>query len=125
VKYDSCTIHVRWSGDDTSLAELVAHVLGETADRFATIESSAVTVDVQLNHAYDPERPDNFLHWRFYLDIIRNVDASSSAMVGAVSSLLEALWHGDIDAVAGCDFEDELPRHGGIDASNSKWPTPL
>jgi len=122
MKYDSCTIYVRWSGDDSSLAESVADALKGEPGRFASVQSQMVSADVQKNHAYDPtgrfgpnrtdQRPQ-FLSWPFYVDIERNPQTSPSEMVEAISAVLDALWHGDIDAVASCDFEDELPRRGG------------
>ncbi|MGW3940341.1 hypothetical protein [Streptomyces phaeochromogenes] len=37
-----------------------------------------------------------------------------AVLVEAVSRVLKAVWNRGLDAVAACDFEDELPDLGGL-----------
>ncbi|MEV5866641.1 hypothetical protein AB0L79_08340 [Streptomyces tendae] len=64
--------------------------------------------------------PSDFLQWPTVLECEARAGAPDE-VVQAVTAVLEALWHGGFKAVAACDFEDELPAHGGID----RYPRPV
>ncbi|MFI2415798.1 hypothetical protein [Streptomyces sp. NPDC018947] len=63
--------------------------------------------------------PSDFLQWPTVLECETRAGAPNE-VVQAVTSVLEALWRAGFKAVAACDFEDELPAHGGID----RYPYP-
>ncbi|MFV6030665.1 hypothetical protein [Streptomyces sp. NPDC056264] len=63
--------------------------------------------------------PSDFLQWPTVLECEAPSGAPAEA-VQAVTSVLEALWHGGFKAVAACGFEDELPARGGTD----RYPRP-
>ena len=64
-------------------------------------------------------RPFDFLQWPTVLECEAPAGAPDE-VVQAVTTVLEALWDGGFKAVAACDFEDELPAHGGI----GRYPCP-
>jgi hypothetical protein len=64
--------------------------------------------------------PFDFLQWPTVLECEAPAGTPAEEVVQAVTAVLEALWHGGFKAVAACDFEDELPAHGGID----RYPLP-
>jgi len=79
--------------------------------------SDGVTVDVRRNQGADPARvdasADDFLFFPVVLDVQPNTDIDRRIYIERVGALLEKLWSNGLRAVAACDFEDELPRHGG------------
>jgi hypothetical protein len=83
----------------------------------ATGLSDEMTVDVRGNPDADPARadasPDGFLFFPAVLDIEPNPDVDRRIYIERVGRLLEKLWSDGLRAVAACDFEAELPRHGG------------
>ena len=75
-----------------------------------------IAIDVRRNDGFDIIRrndPDGFLYYRYYLDIDAVPGQQRVAQVALVEQILECLWEHGYAAVAACDFEDELPRHGG------------
>ncbi|MFF5506489.1 hypothetical protein [Streptomyces roseolus] len=63
--------------------------------------------------------PFDFLQWPTVLECEAHA-GTPAEVVQAVTTVLEALWHGGFKAVAACDFEDELPARGGAD----RYPRP-
>lgn len=110
--YDYCKIYADVPIGRDSLAELVGSSLESTPDRFGTILTEAITVDVRKNDDYSAGS-HNFVYWPYYLDVSRAESASDEAMRDAVSRILQVLWGRDVNAVAACEFEDELPALGG------------
>ncbi|RUT39510.1 1,4-dihydroxy-6-naphthoate synthase [Paenibacillus anaericanus] len=56
---------------------------------------------------------DDFLHYKYYLEIEPTEDVNDSNYVLVISNLLTKLWDAGFKAVASCDFEDLLPKKGG------------
>ena len=110
-RYDYCKIFL--NGLDREAAQrAVVRLLDGTPQRFFSIQSEFVHVDVRRNDDHDPSRLDDFLFWPIYLDVMRRPNASNESVRASVSALLRGLWQGDVDAVPACDFEDELPSPG-------------
>lgn len=61
---------------------------------------------------------DQFLYFRYYLDIEPYDNNCSEVYIADISCLLESLWKKNINAVAACDFEDLLPKKGGYNYKN-------
>jgi hypothetical protein len=59
------------------------------------------------------------LYYRYLLDVVPTENTSRGHFVVSIARLLETMWRSDMRAVASCDFEDELPRRGGIAALGS------
>ena len=89
---------------------LVAEALKGTDDGHHTIRSGPLVWHVLDN--VDAGLATDFIGWPFKIDA--EADASGPALVQAVSLVLEAARERGCDAVAACDFEDELPHLGGL-----------
>lgn len=86
-----------------------------------TFEMHTMTVgslDVEVRRNPDlqesAESPDDFVLWPVQVEIEPVTPRGEDSMVETVTRILEALWGAKAQAVAACDFEDELPWDGGI-----------
>lgn len=110
-------------------AEAAPRVVGRLRDLLGLVEDDGAELVVgpvrvegepndyatgQHAHAFD------FLQWPTVLECEATAGAPAEEVVQAVAAVLGALWRGGFKAVAACDFEDELPAHGGID----RYPLP-
>ncbi|MFD4000632.1 hypothetical protein [Streptomyces rubiginosohelvolus] len=57
---------------------------------------------------------DDFVRWPVQIETETVTPHGETAAVETVSRILESLWGARAQAVAACDFEDELPWKGGI-----------
>ncbi|MDA4895503.1 hypothetical protein PFZ55_52495 [Streptomyces sp. MS2A] len=110
-------------------AEAALRVVGRLRDLLGLVEDDGaelvvgpVRVEGEPNGYATGQRahPFDFLQWPTVLECEAPAGAPAEEVVQAVTAVLEALWRGGFKAVAACDFEDELPAHGGID----KYPLP-
>jgi len=67
--------------------------------------------------------PDGFLHFCFVLELYARPTARHEDEVSYVATLLNRLWSSGFPAVASCDYENELPRHGGYRDASLPWPS--
>ncbi|MFE5263123.1 hypothetical protein [Streptomyces coelicoflavus] len=118
--YSDASIYVDAEAAPRIMARL-RDSLGLVEDDGAELTVGPVRVEGERNsyairrHAH----PSDFLQWPTVLEC--EAPAGTPAeVVQAVTSVLEALWHGGFKAVAACDFEDELPARGGI----GRYPYP-
>jgi hypothetical protein len=85
-----------------------------------TILSNYCEIDIENNEDFhDIQRhdySDGFLYYPYYLDIEPSEEVLFSSYADVITKLLEYLWNKVYQAVAACDFEEELPRKGGY-----KW----
>ena len=56
---------------------------------------------------------DDFMVWPVHVELEARLSSEDPAVVAVTAAALECLWHSDRDAVAACDYEDELPWGGG------------
>ncbi|MFI8079769.1 hypothetical protein ACIF6L_03045 [Kitasatospora sp. NPDC086009] len=107
--YGSCQTFVRGTGRQF-LADLVAMTLGAQADDHYTVRTGGMVFDSRPNP--DAGLADDFIGWPLTVEAEAEEDGPS--LVEPVSRLLMAAWDRGYDAVAACDFEDELPDSGGL-----------
>lgn len=107
--YGHCQIFVRGTGRQF-LAELVAGTLGAQVDDHYSVRVGQMVFDTILNP--DVGLTDDFIGWPLKIDAEAEEDGYS--LVEPVSRLLTTAWGCGYDAVAACDFEDELPDLGGL-----------
>jgi hypothetical protein len=85
-----------------------------------TILSNYCEIDIKNNEDFhDIQRhdyPDGFFYYPYYLDIEPSEEVLFSSYADVITKLLEYLWNKGYQAVAACDFEEDLPRKGGY-----KW----
>lgn len=105
-----CKIYVDTDRERSWLVKIIASHL-EVKSEGRTIESDRVGVDVSRNEDFDPTRPnlaDDFVFFRYYLDVVPGPRVAHADYVVAVSSIMMLLLDNDCRAVAACDFEEEL-----------------
>ncbi|MFI1608126.1 hypothetical protein ACH4YN_39505 [Streptomyces griseofuscus] len=107
--YGDCQIYLR-GGNRPSVTALVAAALGAQADDHYTVWSGRMVFEIR--HNPDVGLADDFIGWPFTIEA--ESDGTSPVLVEAVSRVLRAAWERGFDAVAACDFEDELPDLGGL-----------
>ncbi|WP_030275840.1 hypothetical protein [Streptomyces sp. NRRL B-24484] len=98
--------------DRPGAAGLVAAALGAVPDGHL-VRSGGVEFEVLRNPGAG--RAADFLGWPLKIE----AEGPRAAAVDAVSRVLAAAWARGCRAVAACDFEDELPRLGGIGRSGA------
>jgi hypothetical protein len=99
----------------TELNKLLSQIPGARSDN-GDIVYGGVAFTVLDNDDFlpAPERPDaTFLFYRYRMEADPVAGASKPAVLEAVGCVLETLWRSGAAAVASCEYEDELPRHGG------------
>lgn len=109
-----CKVYVdsRNEGGDL-LAFIAGTVKGNISLR--TVGNDLFEVAVFKNEDYDKNRTTEvggFVFFPYYLEIepVDESAVSSEEYKSLIGDLLEALWGTGADAVAACDFEDELPK---------------
>ncbi|MEU7018978.1 hypothetical protein [Streptomyces sp. NPDC046385] len=107
--YGNCRLFVRGTSQQF-LADLIAVTLGAQADDHYTVRAGRMVFDTCPNP--DAGLADDFIGWP--LTIEAEADEGGPSLVEPVARLLTAAWDRGYDAVAACDFEDELPDSGGL-----------
>lgn len=107
--YGYCKIYLR-GGNRESVTALVAATLGASADDHYTVRSGRTVFEIRNNP--DLGLAADFIGWPFAIDA--EADGPGPGLVEAVARVLTASWNRGLDAVAACDFEDELPDVGGL-----------
>ena len=108
--------------DKSQLLDLIANIISGSI-KMRTVSSPELQVDLVVNEDFDETKrmqgEDQFLFYRYYLDIEPNEDVPRERYVESVGNLLEGLWRSVCKAVAACDFEGKLPRSGGYKTSSA------
>ena len=64
------------------------------------------------NSDFNPSKlennPEDFVFWRYYLEIEPEKGIDEARYIGQISKLLEALNSENIKVIASCDFEEEI-----------------
>jgi hypothetical protein len=108
-----CKVFVDGDMPRHDLVALVAECLsGSIQGR--TVVASAMEVDINDNDDFVPRwrrtPPDDFVYFRFFLDVEPGQSALRAPYVAQVGTLLKCLRGRGLKAVAACDFEQELPQ---------------
>lgn len=114
-----CKIFVDSDISREDLTTRIANLLSAFTD-VRTICTPICEIDVLDNDDFDErsrkQLNDVFLYYRYHLEIFPVVNTHRDIRdiyVQTISQILNYLWNSSFDAVAACDFEDELPRRGG------------
>jgi hypothetical protein len=79
------------------------------------VRSQTLDISVSENDDHDTEMAhtgkDRWLHFRYTLEIDPPEGVLPRDYIAAIGTLLQSLWSSGMDAVAACDFEEELPRN--------------
>ncbi len=105
-----CKIYVDSSCSKIELVDQISNMVqGEVSLR--SIESKTMEIDVLANDDFNKDKAsqkDGFVYYPYYLEIDAVEGADSSAYIEAISNMLKELQSSCTNAIASCDFEDEL-----------------
>lgn len=97
------------------LFALVLKFTGGKKQAITFISTQWCDISVQKNKEYGAERyledPENFLYWKYYLDIEPD-NVEKDVYIKKISNLLGHIKDHCNDAIAACDFEDKLIELG-------------
>src|SRR5437763_1163861 len=109
-----CRVNVQSDMPFREFVSFLAHGV-EGVSRLNAVKTDQLDISVHENDVFDPEKSrlgDNrWLYFRYTLEIDPAEGASPIDYVAAIGTLLQSLWSSRIDAVASCDFEEQLPRN--------------
>ncbi len=112
--YEFCKIYVRADSVDAVVGVLSAGLGVDFDARTATVERTLLEVLRNDDRLPLDQSGDDFVRWPTLVEAESSDRADHARIVWLIGRLLEILWGNDYAAVASCDFEDELPRDGGI-----------
>jgi len=109
-----CRINVQSEKTFQEFVEFVARCVGGT-NHLNDVRSKTLDISVFENDDFDAKLSnmgdDRWLHFRYTLEIDPIEDVVVGDYVAAIAVLLQALWSSCLDAVACCDFENQLPQN--------------
>lgn len=114
-----CKVYVDSQAKKGQLLDLLARMISGTI-KMRTLSSPDLQIDLVVNEDFDEakrlSKQDQFLFYRYYLDVEPTEGVALEQYVRSVGVLLEGLWQSGCKAVAACDFESKLPRSGGYNS---------
>jgi hypothetical protein len=115
-----CRINVQSEMPHHEFVTFIARSVGGRS-HMNSVESDRLDISVDDNDAFDPEKSrlgkDRWLYFPYTLEIDPIEGVSPGEYIAAIGTLLQSLWSSCMDAVASCDFEEQLPRN----ARRLKW----
>ena len=108
--YDNlyCKIYLDSSLDIGELYKRIRSIVQGQMEPIRTVKTIWGEIDIRKNSDFDPDRmekdPDDFVFWRYYLDIVPQKGIEQEKYISEVSRLVEELKQSNIRAVASCDF---------------------
>jgi len=107
-----CKIYVDADVNIDQLFASISEIMSGSVN-FWTIITKFCEIDIKENEDFDSVKrnlQDGFVHFPFYLDIEPRFNITRSDYINSVAKLLKGIWQLNYNAVASCDFEDELPQ---------------
>lgn len=113
-RYDYCVIFVRATEPET-VRQGLTKALGHAFER-DVVALPELEVEVRRNPDFGSPltTPDRFVVWPVQVELEATSSDAGPAMVATTTAVLQHLWSAGHDAIAACDYEDELPWSGGI-----------
>ncbi|MFE5940294.1 hypothetical protein ACFQ69_33585 [Streptomyces sp. NPDC056470] len=112
VSYEDCSVYVDAADSSTVITRLKERLGSGEGGQGLTVGPLRVSGAGNDYSTGRKTHPFEFLEWPTVLECEAAAGAEPSAVVAAVTTLLETLWGGGWKALAACDFEDELPARG-------------
>lgn len=108
-----CKVFVNKDIDHRELEVLIGKLISAKNEK-RTKTASWGEIDVNINKAAKPPwgkvDDDNFLFWKFFLDIEPLENSTRDEYIKGIIHLMYSLRHNGFQVVAACDFENELPK---------------
>jgi len=109
-----CRVNVQAEMPFQEFVAFIARCAGGSSHMNA-VTSKALDISIFENDDFDAQLSntgnDRWLHFRYTLEIDPIKGVSAKDYVAVIGTLLQSLWSSRIDAVAACDFEEQLPRN--------------
>jgi hypothetical protein len=109
-----CRINAQAETPFQEFVEFIARCVGGSSHLNA-VRGKTLDISVFENDDFDTKLSstgnDRWLHFRYTLEIDPIEGISPGDYVAAIATLLKLLWSSQMDAVASCDFEEQLPRN--------------
>lgn len=107
-----CKLYLSSRLDIEELYECINCLIQGQMDPIRTVKTQWGEMDLRKNSDFDPQRlentPDDFIFWKYYLDIVPQEGIDQTTYIKQISWLIEELGIRNVKAVASCDFEDIL-----------------
>jgi hypothetical protein len=109
-----CRVNIDARLPHNQFVNFLARRVGGTSE-WNLVSSRELDIIVDENDVFDPAMSvsgeDRWLYFPYTLEIDPIAGVSSQDYIAAVANLLTSLWSAGMDAVAACEFEDELPQN--------------
>ncbi|WP_392563593.1 hypothetical protein RHO13_09680 [Orbus wheelerorum] len=119
-----CKILIKAPIKINELSKKISSFLNLDFDKFLSSKNDILSIDIQKNKEFDEiesqEFPDGFLFYPYFLDIDIIDENRITQYKVVIKRLLEYLWEENYQAVASCDFEEDLPHKGGYNQMINK-----
>jgi hypothetical protein len=119
-----CKIFVDGPSSTSDLVAMLSDALGGASDD-NSVQGDGVELLVSESDDVDAGRKadldEGFLFFRFIAEVYFAANVEHGKRVTTVAQVLTALWDRGWPAVGACDYEDDLPKRGGVDGT-APWP---
>lgn len=109
-----CRVNIQSDLPHKEFVSFIARSVGGVS-RMYTVKSDMLDISVDDNDMFDAVKArvgdDRWLYFRYTLEIDPVEGTSPSNYIEAINGLLKSLWSSGLDAIAGCEFEDQLPQN--------------
>lgn len=109
-----CRVNIQAELSHPEFVSFLARSVGGVS-RSNSIRSDTLDISVDDNDVFDAAKSrigqDRWLYFRYTLEIDPIKGVSPKDYIAAIGTLLQLLWSSHLDAVASCDFEEQLPRN--------------
>ena len=109
-----CKVFIDTNLNYEELFSLIMQYIDGKKDAVSYINTDWCSICVKNNKDYNTElymlNPDDFIYWKYYLDIEPN-DIEEREYINKVSNLLKYIRKHCIAVIAACDFEQEIDNN--------------
>lgn len=102
-----CKIYLDTALEIEELYFLINELLLGELEPIRTIKTAWCEIDLRRNSEFDLRRLEDFLFWKYYLDV-EPTKADEKEYIKGISDLIIKLKGKEIKAVLSCHFEEEI-----------------
>lgn len=107
-----CKVYIQSGFGIDDLYQRITRIVVGKQEPIRSIKTGWGEIDLRQNDGYNEKQvkddEENFVYWKYYLDIEPNQEVIESEYIDQIASFLSRLDEKGIKAVASCDFEDRL-----------------
>ncbi|MDE6662794.1 MAG: 1,4-dihydroxy-6-naphthoate synthase [Lachnospiraceae bacterium] len=112
--YDNlyCKVYINSNLEIEELYQYINERASGRLEPIRIIKTDWGEIDLRRNSDFNPSilenNPEDFVFWRYYLDIEPEKGIDETRYIARISKLLEELKSENIKVIASCDFEEEI-----------------